>query len=111
MCILLERIASQDTTQRTDGRSVRTVAEAGWSGVKNGELLRRAADQFDVFLTADQNLQFQQNLSALPMSVAVLAARTNRIEDLKPLMPELLNYLPICRHFNANLFYESGASL
>ena len=65
----------------------------GWSAFENGELLRRAADQFDVFVTADQNLQFQQNLSALPLAVAVLAARTNRIEDLRPLVPDLLAHL------------------
>jgi len=62
----------------------------GWSAFENGELLQHAADQFDVLVTADQNLQFQQNLDTLPLSVVVLAARTNRLEDLRPLIPELL---------------------
>jgi len=65
----------------------------GWSSVENGEFLRRAAGQFDVFLTADQNLQFQQNLGALPLAVIALAARTNKLEDLRPLVPELLKRL------------------
>lgn len=65
----------------------------GWSSVENGELLSRAAAQFDVFITADQNLQFQQNLGALPLAVVVLAARANKLEELRPLVPELLRHL------------------
>ena len=59
--------------------------------MKNGELLRRAAEQFDVFVTADQNLQYQQNLSKLPISVVVLVARSNRMDTLRPLIPRLLS--------------------
>ncbi len=62
----------------------------GWFSLKNGELLRRAADQFDVFVTADQNLQYQQNLQNLPVAVAVLVAKSNRVQSLKPLVPQLL---------------------
>jgi hypothetical protein len=61
--------------------------------MKNGELLRRAAGQFDVFVTADQNLQYQQNLSKLPISVVVLVARSNRMDTLRPLMPRLLSVI------------------
>ena len=61
--------------------------------MKNGELLVRAAAQFDVFITADQNLRYQQNLSALPIAVAVLVAKSNRIETLRPLIPKLLTSL------------------
>ncbi|MCX7178992.1 MAG: hypothetical protein NTX56_09550, partial [Proteobacteria bacterium] len=70
--------------------TVSTVVEAGWSGVKNGRLLALAAGQFDVFVTADQNLQYQQNLAALPLSVVVLMANNNRLPTLLPLVPELL---------------------
>ncbi len=69
------------------------VTKMGWSALKNGELLRTAKGKFDVFLTADQNLQHQQNLSTLPMAVVVLVAQSNRLEDLKPLMPNLLTAL------------------
>jgi len=69
------------------------VAAVGWSGKENGELLRLAADGFDVLLTADRNLEHQQNLTALPISVVVLVAPTNRIESLAPLVPELLELL------------------
>jgi len=66
----------------------------GWSGLKNGELLARSAGKFDVFLTADQNLQYQQNLRNLPVSIVVLAAKSNRIQDLRPLIPKLIKSLP-----------------
>ncbi len=61
--------------------------------MQNGELLRLAADSFDVFLTADQHLEYQQNLNALPIAVVVLVAPTNRIEALHPLIPALLRAL------------------
>lgn len=65
----------------------------GWSGLKNGELLSRSAGRVDVFITADQNLQHQQNLRNLPIAVVVLTAKTNRIQDLRPLIPRLLEQL------------------
>lgn len=93
MRILLEESLPRRLRGELPGHSVKTVAEMGWSALDNGELLRRAAGQFDVFVTADQNLQFQQNLSALPLAVAVFVVRTNRLEDLRPLITELLAHL------------------
>lgn len=70
------------------------VTQMGWSALRNGELLRTANEQFDVFPTAAQNLQYQQNLNALPIAIVVLVASSNRLEDLKPLIPNLLAVLP-----------------
>jgi hypothetical protein len=53
-----------------------------------------ASGVFDVFVTADQGLQYQQNLAGYDIGVVTLAARTNRVEDLKPLVPKLLDSLP-----------------
>ena len=75
------------------GHDVQTVTQMGWSGLSNGALMREAAGSFDVILTADQNIEFQQNLSELPLPVVVLVAPTNRIESLEPLVPELLGVL------------------
>jgi hypothetical protein len=61
----------------------------GWSGIKNGELLRKAEPEFDCFLTVDRNLQFQQHITALSIAVLVMRARDNRIEALRPLMPKV----------------------
>lgn len=99
MRILLDESLPIELRDELPGHSVSSVQEMGWSALKNGELLLRAAAQFDVFLTADQNLQYQQNLRNLPVAVAVLVARSNRIRDLKPLIAGLqsaLAALPPC---------------
>jgi len=72
---------------------IRTVDAMCWAGKRNGELLQLAAAEFDALLTADQNLEHQQNLGALPMAVIVLVAPTNRIQSLRPLVPTLLQTL------------------
>ena len=90
MRILLDESLPRELRDDLPGHAVKTVTEVGWSGVRNGELLRRAAESFDVFVTADQNLQYQQNLAALPVAVVVLVARNNRIQSLQPLVPALL---------------------
>ena len=66
-----------------------TVPEMGWVGRKSGELMKAAHGQFDVFVTADQNLQYQQNLAYANVGVIVLVAVNNRIETLAPLMPQV----------------------
>ena len=93
MRVLLDESLPRPFAASLSGHEVRTVAAVGWSGKDNGELLRLAADSFDVLLTADRNLEHQQNLTALPISVVVLVAPTNRIESLAPLIPELLELL------------------
>jgi hypothetical protein len=56
----------------------------GWASKRNGELLALAAAEFDVFLTADRNLSYQQDFSAVDIAVVVLVARNNSIDDLRP---------------------------
>ena len=65
------------------GSEIQTVVEAGWAGIKNGELLRRAEASFDVFLTGDRNLPFQQNVSRLSLGVVVLAIGSTKLDDLR----------------------------
>lgn len=93
MRILLDESLPKELQSELPGHEVRTVQEMGWSSLKNGELLSRGAGHFDAFLTADQNIQYQQNLSTLAVSVVVLVAKTNRIQDLRPLIPQLLSAL------------------
>ena len=66
----------------------------GWTTTKNGRLLRLAEKNFDVFVTVDRNLSFQQNLPKFDLAVAVLRASSNRLEDLMPLAEPLLAALP-----------------
>jgi len=63
------------------------VPEVGWASIENGTLLRLAEQEFDAFLTNDQNLEHQQNLKKLDLAIVVLVALTNDIDDLRPLMP------------------------
>jgi hypothetical protein len=78
-----------------EGHQVESVQRAGWAGVKNGALLKLAAVEYDAFITADQNLQYQQNLDTLPLAVFVLVARSTALVDLAPLVPELLRQLSV----------------
>ena len=66
----------------------------GWAGIKNGELLTLAEKEFDAFVTVDRNLSFQLNLPRYDIAIIVLRCRTNRLQDLLPLVPKLLNALP-----------------
>ena len=66
----------------------------GWAGINDGQLLVLAEVEFDVFITVDRNLSFQQNLPQFNIAVIVLQARSNRLVDLKLLVPEVLAILP-----------------
>jgi PIN like domain len=91
MRILLDECVPRRLRQEFPGHDVHTVAEMGWSGKKNGELLQLMAGQgFEVLLTVDQRIRHQQNLQALGVGVVVLVAATNRLADLVPLMPSAL---------------------
>jgi hypothetical protein len=61
----------------------------GWSGISNGELLARAANEFDALITVDKNLPYQQSLDALPITVLLLDAKSNELPYLLPLIPKL----------------------
>jgi len=89
--VLLDEQLPRRLALELTGHEVRTVQQQGWMGLTNGELLRLAAGhRFDVFLTADQNLQFQQNLARSGVGVVILVARSNKIDDLLPLVPGAL---------------------
>jgi hypothetical protein len=71
------------------------VQELGWTGLQNGDLLRRAAaDGFAVFLTVDKSIEFQQHVPSLALAVVALRAPSNDIADLQPLVAEVLAVLP-----------------
>ena len=72
------------------GHDVKTARQMGWTTIQNGALLTLASLHFDVFVTLDRNLSFQQNLDSFSIAVVVLEAKTSRLTDLKPLIPNLL---------------------
>lgn len=69
----------------------------GWAGIKNGELLTQASAHFDLFVTVDRNLAFQQKIGEMPIRVVVLRAKSNRLAELLPLVPKLLAALVSAR--------------
>jgi len=90
MRILLDENIPVDFAALLPGHDVTTVQRLGWSGVKNGELLRRVAGHCDVFVTMDRSLEFQHNIRALSFGVVVIISRSSRIDDLKPAVSSLL---------------------
>jgi hypothetical protein len=81
-----------------EGKSARQL---GSITIKNGELLALAANAFDVFVTVDRNLSFQQNVPEFAIAVMLLRARSNRLADLQLLVPDLLAAIPMSRHASA----------
>lgn len=91
MRVLLDEQLPRHLGREIVGHDVSTVQREGWSGLSNGKLLRAVAERgFDAFVTADQNLEFQQNLRTTVLRVIVLYAPSNAIEDLRPLVPGLI---------------------
>jgi predicted nuclease of predicted toxin-antitoxin system len=88
--VLLDECVDRRLAADIVGHDVRTAGQMGWTTIKDRELLALATSLFDVFVTVDRNLSFQQNLALLPISVLVLQAKTNRLSDLRPLIPRLL---------------------
>lgn len=94
MRLLLDECVPRPLKRELPGHDVSTVAEMGWSGKRNSELIRLVVAQgFGAFLTVDQNLPFQQNLRAAGIAVIVFVARTSRLNELRPLVPDLLRTL------------------
>ncbi len=94
MKILLDECIDWRLAGDLGSHDVKTVPQIGWAGIKNGALLNLAEKEFDVFITVDRNLSFQQNLPTFNIAVLVLHATSNRLADLKPLAPKILATLP-----------------
>ena len=91
--LLLDECIDRRFARELKNHNVRTALQMGWTGIRNGDLLKLAEDKFDVFITVDRNLSFQQHLPRFNIAVVVLHAKTNRIDELKPLVPKLLSTL------------------
>ena len=88
--MLLDESLPHDMVPEIVGHEVDTVQGRGWTGTKNGALLALAVPEFDVFITGDRNLPHQQNLALFHIRVVILAAPRNRIDEIRPLLPQLL---------------------
>ena len=75
-----------------DRIEVQMAQRMGWAGSKNGDLLRLAASHgFDALITADQGIEYQQNLESLPIPVVVMIASRTRIQELQSLVPRVVD--------------------
>jgi predicted nuclease of predicted toxin-antitoxin system len=93
MNVLLDECLPRRLKRELPGYTVSTVPEMGWAGAKNGALLRLAETTFEVFVTIDQNVAYQQNLRSVVLGIVVLVAANNRLETLRPLMPKVASAL------------------
>ena len=94
MRILLDECVPRRFRLELPEHEVRTVPEMGWASFKNGVLLSAASGNFDVLITTDQRLSYQHKVANFAIAVIVLMAARNKLEFLKPLVPELMKILP-----------------
>ena len=90
MKLLIDECLPRALKRLLSEHECRTVQEMGWSGKQNGALLLLADKQFDVFVTVDQGMEYEQNLANRKIGLLVLRARSNQIEDLAPIIPAAL---------------------
>ena len=93
MKILLDECIDRRFAAEFPEHEVKTVPQIGWAGVKNGSLMKLAEAAFDVFITVDRNLSFQQNLPSYDIAVIVLRSPSNRYQDLAPFGSKVLETL------------------
>lgn len=93
MRILLDENLPVDLAAEFVRHEVATVTGLGWQGIKNSELLRRAQGRFEVLVTMDRNLEFQQNIAGFQVSILLVLAHSNRMVHLRPLVPAILKEL------------------
>ena len=94
MNILLDECVDRRLARDLVGHLVSTVPKMGWAGIKNGALLALAEKEFEAFVTVDRKISVEQDLRKLKILVILLRARTNRLEDIRPLAVQLLEELP-----------------
>ena len=93
MKLLLDECVTNYLKPDFAGHEVSTIDDAGFKGLKNGKLLEAASTQFDVLITVDQNLRFQQNLKNYNIAIIVFRAKRSIYPMLKPLVPKALEAL------------------
>jgi predicted nuclease of predicted toxin-antitoxin system len=91
--VLLDECLPRRLARALVGHDVKTVQQSGWAGKTNGDLLRLMQGRFEVFITIDSNLLSQQKLTNLPIALVVLSAKSNKFEDIEPLVPDILHTL------------------
>ncbi len=94
MRVLIDECLDWRLAKGLPGHTVASVQQMGWAGIKNGRLLKLAEEHFDVLITGDRNMSFQQDIPQFRIAIIVLGAASTRLKDTLPLMPSLLARLP-----------------
>lgn len=94
MRVLLDEHLPVDLAIELVGHHVDTVVGRGWAGIKNGDLLRRMSGDYDVLITMDRGIEFQQPIAGCPFGVVIVHAASNRLQHLRPLVPVILATIP-----------------
>ena len=97
MRIVLDECLPKRLARELAGHETKTVQQMGWSGINNGRLLGLLPQRCDVFITVDSNLAYQQNVRNLSYAIVVLRVPSNKIEDIRPLLPRLISTLAVIR--------------
>lgn len=97
MRVLLDEQLPVDFAEALQGHTVDTVVGRGWAGIQNGELMQRMRGEFDALITLDRGIEFQQNIAGLSFGVLLVRAPSNRMVHLEPLVPAILEVLPLLR--------------
>ncbi len=90
MKLLLDECVPRPLRKQLKGHDVATIEQAGLKGLENGDLLKAASIDFEVLVTVDKNIEYQQNPKNLPMAILILSASSNRLQDLVSLIPKAL---------------------
>jgi predicted nuclease of predicted toxin-antitoxin system len=91
--VLLDECVPARLARLLTAHSVTTVPKCGWAGINNGDLLKLAEKEYDVFVTMDRKLSLQQEFAEFDIAVLLIRAQSNRLEDIRPLVPQLLEAL------------------
>lgn len=94
MRLLLDECIDRRLARELPDLYIRTVPQMGWAGIKNGELMKLAEPEFDVFVTVDRNLSYQQNFPKFDIALIVLRSKSNRLSDLRPFAEKIVESLP-----------------
>jgi hypothetical protein len=108
MRILIDECLDWRPSRALTGHVCVSVQKRGWGGLKNGKLLACAEAEFEIFLTADRNLSFQQNITKFRIGIIVLAAPNTQLSETLPLMPKVLAALPNVRPGEVVLIKPEG---
>ncbi len=87
MKIIIDECVPSIVKKRLPQRQIVTVQDMGWAGIKNGELLKLVEDQFEIFITSDKNLRYQQNLTG--RNAAIILLPSNQVPVVESLLPKI----------------------